>query len=236
LKNGILNSIKIKKVLIAAGTVALLMVILFSPLRFYLYSFNFYDKLYTDNGVYNVLEKEDVAKLTADVVDFFRYDKPFESFELKSQIDYFDKDEISHLNDVRILLKKILLIFYISIAVLAICIIMLSEKRYLYYFKNLSLIFLLASGIMIFLLIVLYILGNNFSSLFERFHYVFFPQGNWAFNENALIITIFPFGFFSEFFFKLLISSFVIASILLICSITAIIFINFYAGKKIGRK
>jgi uncharacterized membrane protein len=81
--------------------------------------------------------------------------------------------------------------------------------------KNISLSALISSAILISLFILLYFFGNNFWALFEKFHYIFFPQGNWAFPEGSLIITIFPFGFFSDFFYKLITVALVISVVLL---------------------
>jgi uncharacterized membrane protein len=79
---------------------------------------------------------------------------------------------------------------------------------------------------------MLYFFGNNFISLFENFHYIFFPQGNWAFPEGSLIITIFPFGFFYDFFFRLLLSSLLISIILLFAGVAGIILSNRKIRKK----
>ena len=80
--------------------------------------------------------------------------------------------------------------------------------------------------VLICLFVLLYFLGNNFWALFEKFHYIFFPQGNWAFPEGSLIITIFPFGFFYDFFFKLITVSLIIAGILLAGAIAGIAVAN----------
>jgi integral membrane protein (TIGR01906 family) len=193
----------------------LIIIIIFSPLAYYLYNFNFYNSLFVKNGVYEVLDKSDVKQLTENVYDYFKYKRDLETFELKGNIKFFNADEISHLNDVRILLKKILTVFYISVALFVILTILLVEKKPKRFLKNISLSAMISSAVLICLFILFYFFGNNFWALFEKFHYIFFPQGNWAFPEGALIITIFPFGFFSDFFFKLITVSLVISGVLL---------------------
>lgn len=199
----------------AINSILLLIIIFLSPLAYYLYNFNFYNSLFVKNGVYEVLDKSDVKKLTENVYDYFKYKRDFETFELKGSIKFFNETEISHLDDVRILLKKLLIVFYVSIALFAVLSILLVEKKSKRFLKNISLSGLISSVILICLFVLLYFLGNNFWALFDKFHYVFFPQGNWAFPEGSLIITIFPFGFFYDFFFKLITVSLIIAGVVL---------------------
>jgi len=211
-----------------------MIIILFAPLNYYLYNLSFYENLYEKNNVYRVLDKNDVKEITLSIFDFFKYNKPLESFGLESGHQYFNKNEISHLNDVRVLLKKIIFIFYVSLALFLILLIVIFEKKYLFYIKNIGYIFLFSSCVLIFFLVSLYFLGNNFPYLFENFHYIFFPQGNWAFPENTLIITIFPFGFFYDFFFKLLGSSFIISIILFIFAIILLIVVKIFIKREKG--
>ena len=199
----------------AINSILLLVIVILSPLAYYLYNFKFYNSLFVKNEVYETLDKSDVKMLTENVYDYFKYKRDFETFELKGSIKFFNETEIRHLDDVRILLKKLLTVFYVSIALFALLTILLIEKRLKLFLKNISLSALISSAVLIFLFILLYFLGNNFWALFDRFHYIFFPQGNWAFPEGSLIITIFPFGFFYDFFFKLVTVSLVIAVVLL---------------------
>lgn len=123
-------------------------------------------------------------------------------------------------------------VFYISIALFVLLTILLVEKKPKKILKNISLTVLISTSVLICLFILLYFLGNNFWALFEKFHYVFFPQGNWAFPEGSLIITIFPFGFFSDFFFKLITVSLITAGILLAGAIAGTVAANSKAKEK----
>jgi len=210
----------------------LLIVIIFAPLSFYLYNFNFYNRLYEKNGVYDVLDRNDVADLTKNVYDFFKYKRDFEPFKLKNGTEYFNSNEISHLDDVRILLRNIFIVFCVCLFLFLASIIALIDRNHAVFFKNISVIAVISSSVMLFILIMLYFFGNNFISLFENFHYIFFPQGNWAFPEGSLIITIFPFGFFYDFFFRLLLSSLLISIILLFAGVAGIILSNRKIRKK----
>ena len=226
-----INNNKIKKVFVALCSVFLVIVIIFAPLAYNLYNFRFYNSLYEKNSVYGSIDRQDVQKLTESVFNFFKSGAPFEKFNLKGGLQYFNSNEISHLNDVRVLLSRILLVFYISSMLLIIFTLLLIEKSWKAFIKNLSLIMLISSAFVLIFLAALYMLASNFSHLFENFHYVFFPQGNWAFPEGSLIITIFPFGFFYDFFFSLVMSSLIASLVLFAAGLAGIITIN-----KIGKR
>jgi integral membrane protein (TIGR01906 family) len=220
----------IKKVFVALCSVFLVIVIIFAPLAYNLYNFRFYNSLYEKNSVYGSIDRQDAQKLTESVFNFFKSGEPFEKFDLKGGLQYFNSNEISHLNDVRVLLSRILLVFYISSMLLIIFALLLIEKNWKAFIKNLSLIMLISSAFVLIFLAALYMLASNFSHLFENFHYVFFPQGNWAFPEGSLIITIFPFGFFYDFFFSLVMSSLIASLVLFAAGLAGIITVN-----KIGK-
>lgn len=232
MKDSIIKGKKLKNTVVAVGCISMLVIILFSPLNFYLYKFSFYNSLYEKNNVYSVIDREDAKKLTSQVFEFFSSNTPFEEFTLKSRFKYFTENEINHLDDVRILLDRIKIVFWISVAAAILCTAVLYEKKYLFYLKNILKIFIISSAAMAGLMLILYFFGSNFSSLFERFHYIFFPQGNWAFSADALLINIFPFGFFYDFFYRLLTASFAVAVILLVLSAAATALINFFLKKE----
>jgi len=117
-------------------------------------------------------------------------------------------------------------LFYCCLAIfliLALILYLITKKIYKF-LRGISLIFLISSSVFILFILLLYFFGNNFFELFfEKFHLIFFPQGNWAFPEGSLIITIFPFGFFYDFFFKLILNSLIIALVLFACGIAGVI-------------
>ena len=208
-----------KKLIILFVTITLIIVIIFTPLLFYVFNTNYYLTLYEKNGVFNSIDKEDAIILTNELIKFLKNGEPFKAFNLKNNVAFFTADEISHLNDVRILFKKIFTVYYISVGLSIIFIVLLFEKKIKNYFKNISLVFLIPSLIIVFFLIVLYFAGQNFIPLFDKFHTIFFPQGNYAFPENSTLITLLPLGFFYDFFIKLVKSSLMFSIILIIVSI-----------------
>ena len=224
---------KVKNTIIGLNAVLLIVILLFSSLTFLVYNFNFYNKLYEKNGVYEVLDRSDTAKLTRQVFEFFKSGKEFESFKLKGNFNYFNDNEISHLLDVKIILNKIFILFYSCLAIFLILtlILYLITKKIYKFLRGISLIFLISSSVFILFVLLLYFFGNNFFELLENFHLIFFPQGNYAFPEGSLIITIFPFGFLNDFFFKLILTSLIIALVLFACGIAGVI-----VTKKINNK
>jgi len=121
--------------------------------------------------------------------------------------------------DVRELLKNIFILFAVSLVtfiILALFIFIPDRKHNL---KKTGLIFLWSSTVTLFLFLVLLVLSTNFYSLFNDFHLVFFPQGNYMFPEGSLLITMFPFGFFFQFFIRLALSSSAIAAFLFMLGI-----------------
>ncbi len=100
--------------------------------------------------------------------------------------------EQAHLEDVKRVMKGAEIILYLSgMAVLFMVI---------YFWKNKPLRWkLLRYGglvTVIFVAVLLLAVLVNFNSLFALFHQLFFPQGNWQFHANSLLIQTFPQEFF----------------------------------------
>lgn len=223
---------KIKKTFSLINSILLIIIILFTPLACHVFNRGYYETLYEDNGVFSILNKRDVLDITEEIFKFFtgrtntlqtiqvRY-----SDESMSTAASFRPDEISHLSDVRILLVKIFILYCGSIILFVIMTFLLIEKNIKNFIRNLGSIFIISSSFMLLFIIILYFLGENFPVLFDNFHSLFFPQGNYAFPEGSLIITLFPSGFFYNFFIRLILSSTIISAVLLV---TGIIFTNIF--------
>lgn len=105
----------------------------------------------------------------------------------------YDELEISHLEDVEKLLRPALLAL-IPVAALALLFLIRgffgSKARVLYRVLIGGLTLTVAS------IGSLFIIGTlSFSSLFTTFHEVLFPQGNWTFASDSLLIMTFPLNF-----------------------------------------
>ena len=201
----------------------MVVVIIFSPLLYYVFNINYYLSLYEKNGVFEFIDRQDAIRLTEGLIGFLKDKEDFKPFILKNNLSYFTTDEISHLGDVRILFNKIFLTYYICLGLTLIFIAVLFEKNIKNYLKNISVLLMLPSAILISLLLTLYFFGQNFLPLFDKFHLIFFPQGNFAFPEDSTLITLLPLNFFNDFFTRLVTSSLLFAAVLIITG--AVIFI-----------
>lgn len=105
----------------------------------------------------------------------------------------YTADEASHLVDVRTILSPLLLTgTFVTILCLYLAFRMKKTGRpavlwrvLAYSLPILGLVFLAALAAALF----------DFSSFFIRFHEIFFPQGNWEFSSESLLIRSFPFEF-----------------------------------------
>ena len=226
---------KIKITLVLINSIFLIIIILFTPLAFYVFNLNYYAALYEENNVFSVLNKEDVLDVTERIFKYFKYqeelDYPNPSLQVRysdesiSAVSYFTPDEVSHLSDVRELLTKIIILYLSSIVLLIIGFILLINKNIKIFIKDIGKTFIISSVFILLFIIILYLLGKNFPVLFDNFHLIFFPQGNFTFPESSLIITLFPFGFFYGFFIKIVLSSAIISAAVLAAGI---IFVNIF--------
>ena len=191
-----------------------MVVLFFAPLCLYIFNLNFYDRLYDQNGVYLTLEKEGVLNMTEKMFEFFRYQDDLSgniryADASRSSVAAFTEKEISHMDDVRALLLKIFFLFCVSLIILVILLI-LARKSPGGILRAAGRVSVISSSAVLFIFILLYFLSINFSHLFDNFHLIFFPQGNYMFPENSLLITLFSFNFFYQFFIRLAISSLIL--------------------------
>ena len=104
----------------------------------------------------------------------------------------YTASELSHLQDVQKVMEIMNVVFYLSLIICASLIV--------YSYKNKPELqkMLLYGGISttIFLALILLATFLNFDSAFTLFHQLFFPQGNWQFAADSLLITTFPIEFF----------------------------------------
>jgi integral membrane protein (TIGR01906 family) len=109
-------------------------------------------------------------------------------------------DELSHLEEVKFLVSKAFIAFYIVAAVSAALLAYIFLKRRKDFVNT-----LLYSSIAVFAAcILLALISVDFSPFFTLFHRIFFPGGNWTFPEGTKLVTLFSEEFFRRFFVRLL--------------------------------
>jgi integral membrane protein (TIGR01906 family) len=221
----IVRNAGIRKFLIFINSISLVIIILFTPLAFYAFNLEYYENLQKKNGVFSVLDRGDVLGVSERVINFFKYRTVLKFNDPSLQVRYADEsisellwfkpDEISHLYDVRNLITKILIAYYAGVFLFVVTFVMIAERNIKKFIKSLAIIFTSAPALIIIFIVLIYCMGKNFPVLFDKFHKIFFPGGNYIFAENSLIISIFPYGFFYDFFIRLIGSSAALSAIFL---------------------
>jgi integral membrane protein (TIGR01906 family) len=177
-------------------SITLLVLIIFSA-SFFMVFFNrsFYDKEFKKYGQYDELGTIGVQK----TVDYLINYLTSENTEINEipELNAFAPEEKSHLSDVR---KNICAVKWIGIISLVLLIIGIIRLYTLNDFKlNLKRIFVYGSISTFALLVILFVISLNFPSFFEGFHKLLFPQGNYIFPADYLLIKLFPEGFFMDY-------------------------------------
>lgn len=108
-----------------------------------------------------------------------------------NNISQFSPEAISHFQDVRVLFIE-----GVSILLLVILIFILMYNFILKNKKHRQLLFIFQAPIGVLFLLINTLSILLFSQFFEQFHKLFFPQGNYSFYFNSLIISTYPNNFF----------------------------------------
>ena len=206
-KNKQKNQFPEQKILVIFSII-LLVLIIFSA-NFFMVFFNrgFYNKEFKKYGQYDELGTMGVQK----TVDYLINYLTSESTEIGTvqELNAFAPEEKTHLEDVRQIIHWVKIIGIASLILLIGAIIRLSRLKD---FKlNLKRIFIIGSTSTFAVLVILFVISLNFPSFFEGFHKLLFPQGNYTFPSNYLLIKLFPEAFFNDYaremFFHTLIMS-----------------------------
>ena len=155
-------------------------------------------------GVYNDLNKSLAQNVTNELINYFRYKEVLDT-------DFFNQQEKEHMQDVKSLINKLTIAYYISI-VLMVLFFILYYNTTKDFSRSLSSVLIFGSLITISLFILLYFV--NFSFLFNIFHISLF-ESNYLFPANSNIIKLFPESFFSGMFFLILKVAFIKTIVLL---------------------
>lgn len=178
-----------------------LLIFLFS-FKLLIFNYGFYEKQFDNN-----LDREFVKGNVLNLFDYFK-----DKGELN---DNFNEREKLHLEDVKNLINKANILFYILLIMFIISII------YFIYTKDFKAIrFNLIAGGCLTLLFILILVLFDFSDLFLKFHYLIFNNNLWMLNpETDLLINIFTENFFFKFFKRILLNSSIISCILIFIGI-----------------
>lgn len=180
-----------KKILLP---ISIMSILFFSSLFSYLYNLNYYDKKYQQYNVYDRFSREQALSATENLFGFFKSNNELDT-------DFFNEQEISHLSDVKLLIQKANILYYSSIIIFWIILLIYYLKHKKHFVKYFSKV-LFYSGICtisLLLITVLIYIATGFNFLFLKFHEVFFV-GNYSFDPNiSNMKALFP----DEFFFDI---------------------------------
>ena len=162
--------------------------LLFKP--FYSVQYDLYPEIHS----FSELSKQEYEEYTTQIVRYFFDNEKYISVYGKNGREirnYFTKDEILHMVDVKHLVRFFLLFTALSVILFFVCFQRLYDKRVL--LKKVSFF-----GI-VFILILFTISSMNFSDAFIVFHKMFFRNSLWLLPENTKLIEMFPEMFFYDF-------------------------------------
>ncbi len=104
----------------------------------------------------------------------------------------FTPAEISHLGDVKQVMKYAEYVFYALLLIVTITLTYCRRDKELV----LKLLGYGGKTTLLVMLLIFLISFFFFNELFTLFHLLFFPQGNWLFPADSMLIQIFPTDFF----------------------------------------
>lgn len=179
--------------------------IMLSILAIYLVFFNplFYDYAFKKFAVIDELKisAKDLTLVRNNIILYFTFiNNSLQTVVTRNgeQVNFYTELELMHMHDVRAILGVILVIFIFA------TLIFISVSYY--YFKLRKNLFLKKKlgtalfSVPTFFLVLLPIIGAfmliDFEKAFTFFHHLFFPQGNWEF-DDSLMMTLLPTGLFN---------------------------------------
>ncbi len=104
----------------------------------------------------------------------------------------FTPAERSHLEDVKKVMNSLDFLFYLFLLILTLIIVHHEKdiKKITALFRWSGIVTVVGVGVLVILFYV------HFDAVFVMFHTLFFPQGNWMFPAESLLIQTFPYLFF----------------------------------------
>ncbi|SHI98114.1 TIGR01906 family membrane protein [Parasporobacterium paucivorans] len=184
---------------------ALIIVTLVTSFEAALYSgLAFYEREYTKYDVARDVDMEmkDILYVTDEMMKYLvddRDDLMIETVIAGEKGYFFNDREISHMEDVKLLFAKGLLLRSISLIVMAVCllVLVLLRKRPVFVLSR-----CIKYGIITFAILVAALgaaMWADFNKVFTLFHKIFFTNDLWILNpETDRLINILPEGFFLD--------------------------------------
>jgi len=159
-----------------------ILLIILVPLIVYLMSFGI---LIYDSDFYTGLTEEysslDASQMNKDMVEYFK------TGSISSGFNEFSAVELVHLEDVRVVINKLIVLLMMLVVLFLVLLRFVEDKREVLFY----------GGVITVVIPVIFLLP--FDLLFEKMHGVFFASGTWIFSADALLVNLYPVGFFFSF-------------------------------------
>ena len=183
----------LRRVIFAILVLNLIILVYLTSFKLNAFNESFYKKEFEKYDVYGKFPEQDIDKINSGLLLYLKGRSDSYNKEL------FNQREISHLEDVKILMGKIDIFYYFILIIsilLMVLLFLLDRKRFLKYLSSLS----LYSGLVIFVfsLVLFILIVFNFDNVFTLFHRMFFVGGSWIFSSSDSLVNIYPSGFFYD--------------------------------------
>jgi len=188
-------------IIIAGITLAL--IIILGSFTVMIFNKGFYYGEYAKNNVYTKMVENGYATkensenrtiaITENLIRYLRGKSGVES------LNAFTPDEQSHLYDVARVMQALYVWYYSAITLFILSFLFLifrvkDKNELVKYIARIVLIGSITAGVI--LCVIIFSAVFYFEQLFALFHLFIFPQGNWMFANNSLLITLFSQAFF----------------------------------------
>ncbi len=188
---------KVHNILFLFFVILIPIIIYLVSFGFFIYNEQFYTKL-TDK--YSSIPDK-AREINKDMIDYFQ------TGTVPASFSEFSEKELSHLDDVRSVINM-LFVFLLFASFPFIILIPHIIGRYPYVVYTADMRKLIFYGGIIALIIPLLFILLPFDFLFTQMHNIFFAEGTWMFEGNALLVNLYSFDFFLDFAKNIFIASF----------------------------
>ncbi len=200
------NKLGINESLITlSGVIALFIILLIFGVYFVFFNKIFYDISFNKYGVQTDLgvSSADLKILRNGLIYYFMLLRS----SLQSRVsvngveqDFYTADELSHMEDVRIFFVVFLFVMVIAAFIFSLVLShYLKSREKKRFHRSLGIQLIVVPTVFLLLLGVLAIfIISDWENVFELFHHIFFPQGNWQFDADSLMLQMLPDGIFFD--------------------------------------
>jgi len=160
---------------------------------------NFYDTTFQKYGAYEKIGVEGIRNTADAIISYLLHN--IENINASSELMILTQNERSHMEDVHSIFNKVKYLSAITLGVLLVLILRMrangtlrTDIRKVLKYSGIKILIALAT---------VFFVSINFEWFFTEFHHIFFPQGNWLFPSDSLLIIMFPQQFYEDYIAKM---------------------------------